>query len=332
MLNIPAKSEFPIGEPGASSATSQMTYLKQLKTDGCISCHQIGNIPTRDFAPGVNPTTWPRRGRTAWRSGPTAGRWVSSSDRSAGSAQRRCSRTGAGGSRRASTPFETPPRPQGAERNVVITQWDWADPREYFHDVDRERQAQPAHQSERPRLRAARELVGSPDDPRTEQERWGEVTIPTNPAAAMSPRGGGPRHRRTGATKSSGTPVVSGHSNEMDQKGACVEHHEHAHAERDARLLQGRVGQSIGEGVPDAGGARPSVHGLRSEDQEIRHRRHLLQHVPPELRHRCEQHDLERRRRTRRLGEHQDPGRDARRGQGPGLDGAHRRHERQRQA
>ena len=33
-----------------------------------------------------------------------------------------------------------PPRPQGMERNVVITQWDWASPKEYFHDeisVDR---------------------------------------------------------------------------------------------------------------------------------------------------------------------------------------------------
>jgi len=27
-----------------------------------------------------------------------------------------------------------PPRPQGVERNVVITQWDWAGPKEYFHD------------------------------------------------------------------------------------------------------------------------------------------------------------------------------------------------------
>src|SRR6185369_2399676 len=28
-----------------------------------------------------------------------------------------------------------PPRPQGLERNVVITQWDWADPKAYLHDV-----------------------------------------------------------------------------------------------------------------------------------------------------------------------------------------------------
>jgi hypothetical protein len=27
-----------------------------------------------------------------------------------------------------------PPRPQGTERNIVITQWDWADPKAYLHD------------------------------------------------------------------------------------------------------------------------------------------------------------------------------------------------------
>jgi hypothetical protein len=27
-----------------------------------------------------------------------------------------------------------PPRPQGLERNVVITEWDWADTKAYLHD------------------------------------------------------------------------------------------------------------------------------------------------------------------------------------------------------
>ena len=27
-----------------------------------------------------------------------------------------------------------PPRPRGVERNIVITQWDWADPKSYLHD------------------------------------------------------------------------------------------------------------------------------------------------------------------------------------------------------
>ena len=32
-------------------------------------------------------------------------------------------------------PKEAPPRPQGVERNVVITEWDWGTPKEYFHDL-----------------------------------------------------------------------------------------------------------------------------------------------------------------------------------------------------
>jgi hypothetical protein len=31
-------------------------------------------------------------------------------------------------------PASTPPRPQGVERNVVITLWDWATPKAYLHD------------------------------------------------------------------------------------------------------------------------------------------------------------------------------------------------------
>ena len=31
-------------------------------------------------------------------------------------------------------PTATPPRPQGVERNVVVTMWDWADPKVYLHD------------------------------------------------------------------------------------------------------------------------------------------------------------------------------------------------------
>jgi hypothetical protein len=30
---------------------------------------------------------------------------------------------------------EAPKRPQGIERNIVITEWDWADPKAYLHDV-----------------------------------------------------------------------------------------------------------------------------------------------------------------------------------------------------
>ena len=32
-------------------------------------------------------------------------------------------------------PMAAPPRPQGIERNVVVSLWDWADPRAYMHDL-----------------------------------------------------------------------------------------------------------------------------------------------------------------------------------------------------
>ena len=35
---------------------------------------------------------------------------------------------------RGELPDAAPSRPQGRERNVVITLWDWADPKVYLHD------------------------------------------------------------------------------------------------------------------------------------------------------------------------------------------------------
>src|SRR5215472_3075058 len=32
-------------------------------------------------------------------------------------------------------PSAAPSRPQGRERNVVVTLWDWADPKVYLHDA-----------------------------------------------------------------------------------------------------------------------------------------------------------------------------------------------------
>ena len=46
----------------------------------------------------------------------------------------RSSAIGPRASRKGELPAEAPPRPQGIERNVVITQWDWADPKAYLHD------------------------------------------------------------------------------------------------------------------------------------------------------------------------------------------------------
>jgi hypothetical protein len=54
-------------------------------------------------------------------------------------------------------PFAKPERPQGIERNVVITLWDWSSPTAYLHDaISTDRR--------NPRLNANGKIYGSPED------------------------------------------------------------------------------------------------------------------------------------------------------------------------
>src|SRR2546427_816657 len=50
-----------------------------------------------------------------------------------------------------------PPRPQGVERNVVITQFDWADPKTYLHD-------EIATDKRNPAVNANGLIYGSPEE------------------------------------------------------------------------------------------------------------------------------------------------------------------------
>ena len=54
-------------------------------------------------------------------------------------------------------PFAAPERPQGLERNVVITQWDWFSPTAYLHD-------EIATDRRNPRVNANGKIYGSPED------------------------------------------------------------------------------------------------------------------------------------------------------------------------
>ena len=60
---------------------------------------------------------------------------------------------------RASCPPQAPPRPQGIERNVVITQWDWADPKAYLHD-------EISTDKRNPNVNANGLIYGSPEESR----------------------------------------------------------------------------------------------------------------------------------------------------------------------
>ena len=139
LMQIPAKNEFPgTGAEGnglATTLTNQAQLLRQLKSGNCTACHQLGTIGTRQFPPSLGKfsssvAAWDRRVQSG-----QAGAGMSGSLDNLGR-QRMLTMFADWTDRIAKGEVpQAPPRPQGIERNVVITQWDWADPKAYLHDI-----------------------------------------------------------------------------------------------------------------------------------------------------------------------------------------------------
>tara|TARA_Y100000385_G_scaffold118161_1_gene123007 strand:+ start:4724 stop:6949 length:2226 start_codon:yes stop_codon:yes gene_type:complete len=137
LMQVPAETEFPgtgRGGNGISEAMYSQDKWLDLTKQGCQLCHQLGNKATRtldhlshlDFASSVQAwqyrTAMGIRGsfmtRYANRFGPRGMEMYADwTDRIAAG----------------EIPPE-PPRPEGVERNVVITQWDWGNESSYIHD------------------------------------------------------------------------------------------------------------------------------------------------------------------------------------------------------
>jgi hypothetical protein len=141
LVQPPDKSEFPgtgVKGNGISEAMrTQAQWINNVKTSTCTPCHQMGNKATREFPANLGTfassvEAWNHRLQVGIDGG--AGMYANTNrfgrerilkmyadwtDRIAGGEY----------------PQQAPPRPQGAERNFVVTVWDWADDRQYFHDA-----------------------------------------------------------------------------------------------------------------------------------------------------------------------------------------------------
>jgi hypothetical protein len=139
MLQIPDKSMFPGTGPNGNGMSehvkNQGQWLAKLKTHACNSCHQLGNKPTRTISNELGEF---KSSYEAWlhrvQVGPAAEVMV----RDLGEIDTQLAlknfanwtdRIAAG-----ELPKSKPSRPQGVERNIVVTMWDWGDERTYLHD------------------------------------------------------------------------------------------------------------------------------------------------------------------------------------------------------
>ena len=140
LLQLPAPTDFPgTGANGngiSQSMRSQGEWIRNVvSTDGCTTCHQLGNRATREIPEGIGTfansvLAWDRRIQSGQAGGAMSSTFTRvGRDRALKMYADWTDRIGKG-----ELPAATPQRPQGKERNVVITMWDWADPKVYLHD------------------------------------------------------------------------------------------------------------------------------------------------------------------------------------------------------
>ena len=138
LLQVPPKSDFPGTGPAGNGISpnvkSQGEWIRDIvNTDGCTGCHQMGDKATRELPQSILGET--ADSKAAWdlriKAGQAGGGSAPASTRSAVSARSDVCGLDRPRLRRASYRSATPPRPQGRERNVVVTLWDWADPKAY---------------------------------------------------------------------------------------------------------------------------------------------------------------------------------------------------------
>ena len=139
MLKVPDKSEFPgtgLGGNGIPvTLKSQAQWLDVVKTNGCYTCHQLGNKATRTIPKDLGHFT---SSTEAWARRIVSGQAMTQMTNNIGRLDARralalfadwTDRIAAG-----ELPASKPTRPQGIERSVVVTLWDWAGPKDYLHD------------------------------------------------------------------------------------------------------------------------------------------------------------------------------------------------------
>ena len=156
MLKIPDASQFG-GKSNIPANITPSDWLTVVKNRACIGCHQLGQLSTRTIPAALgefasSEAAWIRRVQSGQAgnfmlnplTGPLGGApfkyfgdWT---DRVA----------------KGELPHSKPTRPQGVERNIVVTTWEWGDPKKYLHDLI-------ASDRRYPTVNAYGPLYGSPE-------------------------------------------------------------------------------------------------------------------------------------------------------------------------
>jgi hypothetical protein len=201
LMQMPPKGDFPgTGENGNGimpAVRSQGEWIRNIvNTDGCTGCHQMGGLATRtipeSFKGGSEDSraAWDQRIKSGQAGGGMSARFTQvGRARALAMYSDWTDRIAAG-----ELPSAEPSRPQGKERNVVVTMWDWADPKVYLHDEIASDKRNPTVNANGPVYGALEESADylSVVDPKTHTASMIKLTVrePDTPSSVNTPPAG----------------------------------------------------------------------------------------------------------------------------------------------
>jgi hypothetical protein len=139
MMKIPDASEFG-GKGKIPEKVTQGEWLTLIKNRSCVGCHQLGQLSTRTFPKDLPyPMGKFATSEEAWfrriQSGQAAELMFDPLVKELGGAPFRYFADWTDRIARGELPHAKPPRPQGIERNIVVTTWGWLNDKHYLHDL-----------------------------------------------------------------------------------------------------------------------------------------------------------------------------------------------------
>jgi hypothetical protein len=191
MLKIPDQDQFG-GKSDIPEKVTQTDWLATMKNQTCVGCHQLGQLSTRTIPASLGEF---KSGEDAWirrvQAGQASPQMVNPLAGNLGGVPFKYFGDWTDRVAKGELPFAKPPRPQGIERNVVVTTWDWGNEKQYLHDLI-------SSDKRNPSVNSYGALYGSPEyssdhlpvlDPKT-----AKVGTITPPVPADVPEALGPGH------------------------------------------------------------------------------------------------------------------------------------------
>ena len=136
MLKIPGSQRSSAARATFPRASRSSEWLTAIKNRACIGCHQIGQLSTRTIPAAFGEF---KSGEDAWmrrtQSGQAAELMMNPLAGQLGGAPYKYFGDWTDRVAKGELPHAKPQRPQGLERNIVVTTWDWGDEKHYLHDL-----------------------------------------------------------------------------------------------------------------------------------------------------------------------------------------------------